>query len=89
MNLLKKIPETKFILIETKKVIREQRLNERVDYPLDLEYARKMEKNFEKPDIDHKIIINNNYGEEDIIKQINKLSFPPPAKLGDRLRRES
>src|SRR3989339_836550 len=49
INLLEKIPEAKFVLVETDKFIREKRLNERTDYPLNLEYARKMELNFEKP----------------------------------------
>lgn len=73
VNLLKKVPEAKFILIETDKFIREKRLNERVDYPLDLEYARKMELNFEKPTISHLVIINNEDGEENIKKQIKNI----------------
>ena len=75
MNLLKKIPETKFILIETKKEIREKRLMERVDYPLDLEYARIMEVNFDKPKINHLIIVNNEKKEDNIKKQIQQF-FP-------------
>jgi gluconokinase len=70
IDLLTRIPETKFILIETKKTIREKRLIDRVDYPLDLEYARKMESNFDKPVIDHLVVMNNEDGEESIKKQI-------------------
>ncbi|VVA43945.1 conserved hypothetical protein [Candidatus Roizmanbacteria bacterium] len=70
LDLLKKIPETKFILIETKKEIREKRLVKRKDYPLDLEYARKMEINFDKPIIDHTVVINDVDGDENIKKQI-------------------
>src|SRR3989339_337852 len=33
INLLEKIPEAKFILVETKKEIREKRLLDRTDYP--------------------------------------------------------
>jgi len=73
LALLKKIPEAKFILIETKKSIREKRLIKRTDYPLDLEYTRKMVANFDKPIINHLIIINNEDGEESIGKQINKI----------------
>ncbi len=69
ISLLKKIPDTKFILIETKREIREKRLMERADYPLDLEYARKMEKNFEKLIINHSKIINDDDGEVNIKKQ--------------------
>lgn len=73
VDLLKKIPEAKFILIETKKDIREKRLLERTDYPLDLEYARKMEGNFDKPKIDFNVITND-YGVENIITQLEKLN---------------
>ncbi len=73
INLLEKIPKTKFILVETKKEIREKRLLNRTDYPLDLNYARIMEMNFEKPEVKHKIIINDQEGEEVIIKQIQQL----------------
>ena len=73
VDLINKIPETKFILIETKKSIREKRLAERHDYPLEMEYARKMCSNFKKPMIDHLMIINNEDGVENIIKQIDLL----------------
>lgn len=75
VNLLKIIPKTKFILIETKKEIREKRLLQRTDYPLDLKYARIMDNNFEKPKIDHQIIFNYEKGEENIKAQINKLNI--------------
>lgn len=70
INLFGKIPETKFILIETKKSVRERRLAQRTNYPLEIEYARKMNLNFDKPVINHLTIINNNDGDEDIKKQI-------------------
>lgn len=73
VNLLKKIPETEFILIETKTAIREKRLIDRKDYPLDLEYARKMEINFDKPIIGHLKIVNDQDGKESIKKQIQSM----------------
>lgn len=73
ISLIKKIPETKFILIETKNSLREKRLAQRKDYPLDLEYARKMEMNFDKPIINHLVITNNIDGVEDIKKQIKNI----------------
>lgn len=73
IDLLKRIPEAKLILVETKKYIREKRLIERTDYPLDLEYARKMEVNFDTPVVNHSKIINDIDGKEMIKKQINKL----------------
>lgn len=68
VNLIGKIPETKFILIKTKKSIREKRLAQRISYPLEIEYARKMKLNFDKPVINHLTIINNI--DDDIKKQI-------------------
>lgn len=70
VNLLKEIPYAKFVLVGTDNLIREKRLNERVKYPLDLEYARKMELNFDEPTINHQKIINNDDGDENIKKQI-------------------
>lgn len=72
LQLIKVIPETKFVLVETKKEIREKRLIDRVDYPLDLEYARTMERNFEEPKINY-LVINNNDGIKNIKKQIDSL----------------
>lgn len=79
LDLLKKIPKSKFILIKTKKEIREKRLIERTDYPLDLEYARKMEGNFDKPVINHLIVINDEDGEESIKKQIQQFVLLSPS----------
>lgn len=70
VNLINKIPDTKFILIETKNSLREKRLSLRKDYPLGMEYARKMSLNFDKPEIDHLIIVNNIVGVEDIKRQV-------------------
>lgn len=66
---IKKIKDAKFILIETKNSLREKRLARRTDYPLEMEYARKMSVNFDKPAIAHLVIMNNNDGVEDIKKQ--------------------
>ncbi|MFA5770276.1 MAG: AAA family ATPase [Patescibacteria group bacterium] len=71
--LIKKIPTTKFILVKTNKDIREKRLMQRTDYPLDLEYARIMEINFEKIKINYSKIINNSNGNEDLRRQIKLL----------------
>lgn len=76
IDLLEKIPEAKFILIKTKKQIREKRLFDRVDYPLDLNYARVMEINFEKPKIDIQIIMNNVDGENIIKEYVQRFVLP-------------
>ena len=73
INLISKIPETKFILIETESSLREKRLTERTDYPLEKEYARKMVDNFDRPEIDHWTIINDISGKESIKKQVSFL----------------
>ena len=79
VELINKIPKTKFILIETKKSIREKRLTQRTDYPLEMKYARKMNVNFDRPVVDHQIIINNQDGDESIKKQIRLLKNVIPA----------
>jgi gluconate kinase len=76
LQLIKAIPEAKFILIETKKDIREKRLQERVDYPLDLEYARIMEKNFEIPKINYLTIVNNEDGVRNIKEHVDVIFTP-------------
>ena len=81
INLLKKIPDARFVLVETDKPVREKRLNERVDYPLDLEYARKMELNFDDPIIVHQKIINNDEGDENIKRQIKYNVIPAEAGI--------
>lgn len=75
LQLLKKIPEAKFILIKTKNETREKRLIQRTDYPLDLEYARIMEINFGKPAIKHSVIVNDVDGDKEIKKQIKELNI--------------
>ena len=69
-DLINKIPETKFVLIKTINSLREKRLAQRTDYPLEMEYARKMSANFDKPAINHLTIVNNIDGVENIKKQI-------------------
>jgi gluconate kinase len=72
---LSAIPETHFVLIETLPEIRERRLQERKEYPIDETYARKMSKIFEKPHIKHVVIQNNFEGEEYIKEQLEKILF--------------
>jgi gluconate kinase len=76
VDLLKKIPETRFILIKTNHLLREKRLAQRIDYPLEIKYARKMELNFNKPMIAHQVIVNDNNGVKDIQKQIKHNVIP-------------
>jgi len=63
-------PEAQFVLIQTPTDIREQRLSEREEYPLDPDYARAMVCNFDTPEIPHTVIQNKNEGTEEIKKQI-------------------
>jgi gluconate kinase len=70
---LSEIPEANFVLIETDLTIREKRLKERKEYPLDEEYAKKMTKIFEKPNITYVKIINNSDGGGSIKEQLRKI----------------
>ena len=73
MQFLKEIPEARFILVQTKKTIREKRLMQRKEYPLDLKYARKMSLNFDTPQIDYDTISNDIDGETNIKQQLQLL----------------
>lgn len=70
---LREIPEARFILVQTKKTIREKRLMQRKEYLLDLEYARKMSLNFDTPQIDYDTISNDIDGEANIKQQLQLL----------------
>ena len=70
---LQTIPEAKFILVQTSEKIREARLTQRKDYPLDVAYARKMSSNFDVPHIAYTTIDNTSEGKENIQKQLQAL----------------
>src|SRR5579863_8849742 len=65
---LQAFPQAKFVLIKSDDSIRENRLVNRNEYPLDIEYARKMVNIFDKARIKHVVIYNNKDGKEDILK---------------------
>lgn len=70
---LNEFPEAKFILIDTSTHIREDRLVKRTDYPLDLEYARKMYPYFEKPSMNYEKIHNDLDKAADVKRQIKAI----------------
>jgi len=70
---LKEIPNAQFILIETQQYLREKRLRNRKEFPIEENYAKKMKGIFEKPHISHKTIKNNFNGEENIRRQLEKI----------------
>lgn len=70
---LDQIPGSKFVLIKTDNDVRESRLKNRKDYPLDVDYSRKMCLNFDNPKIIHQVVLNNTDGCEDIKKQIPQI----------------
>ena len=72
---LKEFPGTKFMLVQTSPDIRETRLLQRKNFPLDLEYSRKMCLNFDTFKISHSVINNDSDGEESVKKQLQLLSI--------------
>jgi gluconate kinase len=70
---LKKFKDANFVLIKTNHSLREKRLAKRKDYPLDMEYARKMVANFDHPKIDYEIIFNNSEGIGNLKKQVDNI----------------
>lgn len=71
--ILNEFPKAKFILISADSEIRELRLQARREFPLHLNYARKMVANFDIPHIPHQKIINNMEGKTAVITQLNAL----------------
>lgn len=67
---LDKIPETKFILIETNSSIRENRIMSRDEFKLKIEQWRRIAALFETPSLEHTIIYNDQNGEENVKKQL-------------------
>lgn len=72
---LHEFPTAKFILVETSPDIRETRLLQRKNFPLDLEYSRKMCLNFDVPKISYSTVNNDSDGEESVKKQLQLLSI--------------
>lgn len=70
-QLLKVLPHTIFILVQTKKALREKRLLQRND--LDQDYVKSMVKLFEKPTIKHFQIANDTDGKIQVIKKLEKI----------------
>lgn len=70
---LKQFPDARFILVQTNTKLRETRLAHRTNYPLDIEYARTMCINFEKPRITHSVVDNNNDGETETITKLKTI----------------
>lgn len=69
--MLKAIPYARFILVQTKRVLREKRLLQRND--LDQDYVRNMIELFEKPTIEHFKIENDTDGKIQVIKKLEKI----------------
>lgn len=67
---LKNFPQSEFILVKSDNTIRENRLIQRKEYPLDLKYARQMKTNFDEPQINYLTINNDIDGEENIKQQL-------------------
>lgn len=67
---LREFPQARFIFVKTDAVLREARLSKRKASPIDLKYAEKMCRNFDIPQIDHSVIINDSNGDKNIKKQL-------------------
>lgn len=69
---LSHFPSAKFILVTSETPIREKRLLNRPDYPLDLAYAQQMIQSFDSPKIPVTKISNDSDGKESIIQQLKQ-----------------
>ena len=70
-QLLTEMPYAKFVLVRVDNSVRKQRLLHRHDYPL--KYLMNMETYFDKPEIQHTVITNNEPGEKKIKNQVETL----------------
>ena len=69
---LKHFPNAHFILVQTESKLREKRLRKRKSIN-DILFLRKMTRAFEKPDIKHTILRNNEEGIKAVKQQLEKL----------------
>lgn len=72
---LQHFPDTQFILVKTQTPKREERLEKRKTFPIDLEYARAMCYLFEPPTVPYETINNDVDGKKIIKIQISQLSL--------------
>ena len=72
-RLLKKLPQSNFILVQTKTDLRYQRRQQRADYPWDEAYVKKMDSLFDAPKIPHQIITNDNTGPNSLKSALRSL----------------
>ncbi|MBP9719105.1 MAG: AAA family ATPase [Candidatus Levybacteria bacterium] len=70
---LEAFPNTLFLLVEAPAKLRERRLKNRIDYPLDLSYVQQMNTLFEAPHIPHEIVQNDHEGETHIKKKLEEI----------------
>jgi len=71
LQFLRQFPDARFMLIESNADIRRERLHKRrVGFPLDLEYAKSMEKIFESPKINHAVLINEKDSKEELLDNL-------------------
>jgi gluconate kinase len=70
-QLLKALPHARFILVQTKRALREKRLLQRND--LDQDYVKSMIKLFEKPTIEHFKVANGADGKIQLLKKLEKI----------------
>lgn len=73
IQFLREFPHTEFILIETDSAVREKRLFSRKTMLLEQSYARRMAKIFEKPQVTHYTVKNNEEGTGQLVLQLEKI----------------
>lgn len=74
-DFLRQYPDARFVLVETPPDIRRERLLHRQHHLADLAYAEKIAAQFEPPQIDHAVLVNN-AGRDDLRVQIAALLTP-------------
>ncbi len=72
---IEKFSDVKFILVKAYPRVREQRIRSRVGMTLEKNYTKRMERRFQKPEVKHEIIINNEEGKTALVRQFKQLKL--------------
>ena len=67
---LQNFKDAKFVLVKTETILREKRLAQRLDFPIDKEYAAAMCLLFDQPEIKYFVVTNNTKGKMGVVKQL-------------------
>ncbi len=72
---VRRFPNVKYLFVKAYPRVREQRIQTRAVMSLDKNYIKRMIRRFEKPEIEHQVIVNNKQGKEALLQQFKQLKL--------------